>query len=37
MYLQVVTPGYRLILEAGGIVTEYHTDAGARFVICPAP
>ena len=35
MYLQVVTPGYRLVLAAGGVSTEYHTDAGGRFVVCP--
>jgi hypothetical protein len=34
-YLQVVTPGYRLVLAAGGASTEYHTDAGGRFVMCP--
>jgi hypothetical protein len=35
MYLQVVTPGYRLVLSAGGVSAEYHTDAGGRFVVCP--
>lgn len=35
VYLQVVTPGYRLVLAAGGVSTEYHTDAGGRFVVCP--
>jgi hypothetical protein len=35
MYLQVVTPGYRLVLAAGGVTAEYHTDAGGRFVVCP--
>jgi hypothetical protein len=35
MYLQVVTPGYRLVLAAGGVSTEYHADAGGRFVVCP--
>jgi hypothetical protein len=34
MYLQVVTPGYRLVLTAGGVSTEYHTDASGRFVVC---
>jgi hypothetical protein len=35
MYLQVVTPGYRLVLAAGSVTAEYHTDAGGRFVVCP--
>ena len=35
MYLQVITPGYRLVLAAGGVSVEYHTDAGGRFVVCP--
>jgi hypothetical protein len=35
MYLQVVTPGYRLVLAADGVGAEYHTDAGGRFVACP--
>lgn len=35
MYLQVITPGYRLVLAAPGVSAEYHTDAGGRFVICP--
>ena len=35
VYLQVVTPGYRLVLAAGAVSTEYHTDAGGRFVVCP--
>ena len=33
MYAQVVTPGYRIILEAGGQVYEYHS-AGAGVGLC---
>jgi hypothetical protein len=39
-YLQVITPGYRLVLAAGAVSAEfraeYHTDAGGRFVSCAA-
>jgi hypothetical protein len=35
MYLQVITPGYRLVLGADGVSAEYHTDATGRFVVCP--
>jgi hypothetical protein len=34
MYAQVVTPGYRVILEAGGKMYEYHTDEGRFAVLC---
>jgi hypothetical protein len=34
MYLQVVTPGYRITVEAGGRRLEYHTDLSGRFVVC---
>lgn len=35
MYAQVITPGYRLILEAEGAWYEVHTDrTGERAVIC---
>jgi hypothetical protein len=38
MYLQMVTPGYRLVLAAGGATVasqiEYHTDTGGHFVVC---
>jgi hypothetical protein len=33
MYAQVVTPGYRIVLEAGGQTYEYHTGEG-RVVRC---
>jgi hypothetical protein len=33
MYLQVITPGYRVVLSAGGETYEYHTDR-SRAVLC---
>jgi hypothetical protein len=29
----VITPGYRIILEANGKAYEYHTDGGSRAVL----
>lgn len=37
MYSQLVTPGYRIILQANGQTYEYHTDRGQRFVMCSKP
>lgn len=37
MYLQVITPGFRIVLEAQGQQYEYHTDSGGRFVLCSEP
>ncbi len=34
MYMQVITPGYRVVLEAGGQTYEYHTNQGNRAVLC---
>jgi hypothetical protein len=34
MYAQVITPGYLVVLEAGGQRLEYHTDAGRRVELC---
>jgi hypothetical protein len=34
MYAQVITPGYRVVLEAGGQSYEYHTDTGRFVVLC---
>jgi hypothetical protein len=34
MYLQVITPGYRVVLQAGGETYTYHTDRGTRAVLC---
>jgi hypothetical protein len=33
-YLQVITPGYRIVLEAGGQSHEYHTNRDAYFIYC---
>ncbi len=33
MYAQVITPGYRIVLEAAGKRYEYHTG-GATVVLC---
>lgn len=33
MYSQIVTPGYRITVEANGR-HEYHTDLASRFVVC---
>ena len=34
MYPQVITPGYRFVLEAGGKSYEYHSDRSTRVVLC---
>jgi heat shock protein HslJ len=36
-YLQVITPGYRITLEAQGRSYQYHTDTGKRVVRCDMP
>lgn len=36
-YLQVVTPGYRITLQAQGKTYEYHTDSASRVVQCVGP
>ena len=33
-YIQVETPGYTILLEAGGKAYTYHTDETKRFVQC---
>jgi hypothetical protein len=33
-YLQVITPGYKMTLEAQGKRYEYHTDLRRRVVLC---
>jgi hypothetical protein len=33
-YVQVETPGYRIVLEAQGQTYNYHTDQTRRFVPC---
>ncbi|NOR82117.1 MAG: hypothetical protein GQ526_01335 [Ardenticatenales bacterium] len=34
MYMQVITPGFRVILQAQGQAYEYHTDQGRNVVRC---
>jgi hypothetical protein len=34
MYLQVITPGYRIRLEAAGQEHSYHADRGTRVIYC---
>ncbi len=34
MYPQVITPGFRVVLEAQGETYVYHTDAGDHIVLC---
>ncbi len=34
MYAQVITPGYRVLLEAEGKRYDYHTDTGQFVVLC---
>ena len=36
VYLQVITPGYRIVLRAQGKTFEYHTD-NKRVVLCEKP
>ena len=33
-YIQMETPGYKILLEAGGQTYNYHTDQIKRFVLC---
>ncbi len=33
-YAQVITPGYKITVRAGGSDYEYHTDRAGRFVLC---
>ena len=34
MYAQVITPGFKVVLEAQGQTYEYHTDAAQSVVLC---
>ncbi|MFO7167617.1 MAG: hypothetical protein DIU80_006270 [Chloroflexota bacterium] len=36
-YLQVITPGYQVVLRAAGNTYTYHTDSGANVVRCTTP
>ena len=33
-YLQVITPGYRILLQANNSVYEYHSNRDSYFVYC---
>jgi hypothetical protein len=33
-YLQAITPGYRIVLQANDQAYEYHTNRDAYFVYC---
>jgi hypothetical protein len=33
-YLQVITPGYRIVLQVNDQSYEYHTNRDAFFVYC---
>jgi hypothetical protein len=35
-YAQVVTPGYRILLEANGQVYTFHTDKTDQMILCSA-
>jgi hypothetical protein len=34
LYIQVITPGFRIVLQARDQSYNYHTDAGTRIVLC---
>jgi hypothetical protein len=36
-YLQVITPGYRIVLEVNGSQYEYHSNRGTNIIYCPNP
>lgn len=36
-YMPMETPGYSIVLEAGGLTYNYHTDEVKRFVMCNRP
>ncbi len=36
MYTQALVPGYRVRVEAGGQVLDYHAGKSGRPVLCPA-
>jgi len=33
-YLQVVTPGFHILLEAGGQMFSYHTNTSSQIILC---
>jgi hypothetical protein len=34
-YMQVITPGYQVVLQAGAETYDYHADSRDRFIVCP--
>lgn len=34
MYLQVITPGYQIVLQSGPNLYTYHTNEAGQFVLC---
>ena len=36
LYTQALVPGFRVMLEAGGQVLDYHAGASGHLVLCPA-
>jgi len=34
MYLQVLTPGFRVVLAAQDLLYDYHTDTKSQFILC---
>lgn len=36
-YLEVITPGYRILLQADATVYEYHSNKDVNFVYCENP
>jgi hypothetical protein len=36
-YIQVLTDGYRILLDANATTYEYHTDTGEQVVLCENP
>lgn len=34
MYTQMIVPGYRVVLQAGGEKYAYHSDQRGNFVVC---
>ena len=35
-YAQVITPGFRMVVEAAGESYEYHADRDSQVVVCPS-
>jgi len=34
MYMQMIVPGYRVVLQANGEKYAYHSDQRGRFIVC---